>query len=81
MVDQKPVEPGELLSEHRAAYKQPGLTLAESLGLDIPASAPGGNPIGMPMSFEGVGASERARRHQDLRDEGFYDHDAFGKAV
>lgn len=68
------------MSEHRATYKKPGMTLAESLGLEIPDSAPGGQPLVPPPGFVGHGASERARRGQELRDVGFYDLDAFGRA-
>lgn len=68
------------MQEHRATYKKPGMTLAESLGLDIPDSAPGGQPIVPPLGFVGRGASERARRRQEIRDVGFYDLDAYGRA-
>lgn len=68
------------MSAHRATYKKPGMTLAESLGLDIPADAPGGQPMLPPAGYAEVGRSESARRHQDLRDEGFYDLDAYGRA-
>lgn len=66
--------------EHRATYKKPGMTLAESLGYDIPDTAPGGQPMVPPAGFIPNRASERARRQQELRDDGFYDLDAFGRA-
>lgn len=68
------------MQEHRASYKKPGMTLAESLGLDIPDTAPGGQPMITPPGFTQHGASERARRGQEIRDVGFYDLDAYGRA-
>ena len=72
--------PEKHLQEHRATYKKPGMTLAESLGLDIPDSAPGGQPIVPPPSVTTHRASERARRSQEIRTDGFYDLDAYGRA-
>lgn len=71
---------GMSASEHRAAYKKPGMTLAESLGLAIPDDAPGGQPMVSPAVHLASGASERARRGSEIRDAGFYDLDAYGRA-
>lgn len=68
------------MQAHRATYKKPGMTLAESLSLDIPDTAPGGQPLVNPSGFQAHGASERARRRQEIRDAGFYDLDAYGRA-
>ena len=68
------------MQAHRATYKKPGMTLAESLGLDIPDDAPGGQPLVAPAGYLAQGASERARRGSELRSEGFYDLDAYGRA-
>lgn len=71
---------GGSASAHRATYKKPGMTLAESLGLDIPADAPGGQPMLPPPGYLPDGSSERARRGSEIRDAGFYDLDAYGRA-
>ncbi|WP_025157239.1 hypothetical protein [Leifsonia aquatica] len=66
-------------SEH--AYKKPGLTLAESLGLDIPDNAPGGQPLRSPNGTGLNRLSERARRASAIMESGFYDLDAYQRSA
>lgn len=67
-------------SAQRAAYKKPGMTLAESLGIVVPDNAPGGQPLRSPNGAGLHRLSERARRAQAIAEIGFYDVDAFGRA-
>ena len=54
-----------------------GRTLAEAVGLEIPASAPGGQKIAPPTLPARVSPSERASRGVDLGYDGFVDRDAW----
>lgn len=57
--------------------KLPGKTLAESLGLDIPENAPGGQRLAY-VAGEGTQRSTRGHRmSNEIEYEGFHDNDAF----
>lgn len=64
-------------ARNRAA-KRPGLTVAESLGIEVPANAPGGQKLYDPAPRAQVhSGSERANRHTDIDYDGFVDRDAW----
>ncbi|URP22357.1 hypothetical protein SEA_BIG4_324 [Microbacterium phage Big4] len=46
-------------------YKKPGMTLWESLGLDIPANAPGGARMLPPSAYGHVGGTHRVTHDTD----------------
>lgn len=50
------------MSDH--SYKKPGMTLWESLGLNIPANAPGGARMLPPSTYNGTG-SKRVTHGED----------------
>ena len=65
------------VARNRAA-KQPGMTVAESLGIEVPANAPGGHRITPPAPrAQRHSGSERAARETDLDYDGFVDRDAW----
>jgi len=54
-----------------------GRTLAEAVGLQVPANAPGGARIPAPTSFQRHSGAERASRMGDVLYDGFVDRDAW----
>lgn len=69
--------PAEWDSTYRCpGLKRPGETWAESLGIVVPDSAPGGQPIGRPLSsFRGSG-----QNRANIEYDGFFDTDAYGRS-
>lgn len=63
----------------KISEKPPGMTLAESLGIDVPDNVPGGSALSM---AEGQQGSSRRRDSMstELEYQGFHDVDAYGRA-
>lgn len=62
---------------YRSAYKKPGMTLAESLGIEVDPKAPGGSAIGH-LSREGEQRSTRGQKvGNEIGYEGFHDVDGY----
>lgn len=75
--EEEDAEAAARVARNRAA-KLPGLTVAESLGIKVPASAPGGHRIAPPAPRARLHtSSERANRETDLDYDGFVDRDAW----
>lgn len=53
--------------------RKPGMTLAESLGYEIPDNAPGGQRMALPVAHL-AGSRQNAN---EIEYEGFFDHDGF----
>lgn len=62
---------------YRTAYKKPGMTLAESLGIEVDPKAPGGSSMG---SLARTGDQRSTRGHKvgnEIEYEGFHDVDGY----
>ena len=60
------------------ASKRPGLTVAESLGIEVPANAPGGQKIAPPMpQAQRHSGAVRGERHVEIDYDGFVDRDGW----
>lgn len=62
---------------YRSAYKKPGMTLAESLGIEVDPKAPGGSSIG---HLARTGDQRSTRGHKvgnEIEYEGFHDVDGY----
>lgn len=65
---------------YREAYKRPGMTLAESLGIDVPDNAPGGQKMASLSSAQGQRSSKGRQSHNEMNVSGFGDYDALNSA-
>ena len=75
--DRDMAEAAEREARNRAA-KLPGLTVAESLGIEVPANAPGGQKLAPPMpQAQRHSGSVRGERHVEIDYDGFVDRDGW----
>ena len=63
------------------AYKLPGKTLAESLGLEIPDNAPGGQKLPLPRLASSAPNRAKSQNIGNVEYDGFYDEDAHGGPI